>query len=222
MPDLSSQTVYVTGAGGRLGRVLMRHLHDAGARVVALDLQRPDGDALAHAAAVDLADESAVEQAFADAAAAAGRPDALVHVAGSWDGRPLLETSLADWEAQLRPNLTTAFLCFREAARHMAEGDGGRLVGIASRQGADGAPAQQAAYAAAKAGVVRLVEACAAEFEGRGITAAAVAPSMILFGNEAPGTKGISADEVAATCAQLCATRQAANGEVLRLYGTAE
>ena len=200
----------------------MRHLHDAGARVVALDLQRPDGDALAHAAAVDLADESAVEQAFADAAAAAGRPDALVHVAGSWDGRPLLETSLADWEAQLRPNLTTAFLCFREAARHMAQGDGGRLVGIASRQGADGAPAQQAAYAAAKAGVVRLVEACAAEFEGRGITAAAVAPSMILFGNEEPGTKGISADEVAATCAQLCATRQAANGEVLRLYGTAE
>ena len=222
MSDLSAQTVYVTGAGGRLGRVLLRHLQDAGATVVALDLVRPDIDGLAHAAAVDLADEEAVVAAFAAAVEAVGAPDALVHVAGSWDGRPLVETSLADWNGQIQPNLTTAFLCFREAARHMLQSDGGRLVGIASRQGADGAPAQQAAYAAAKAGVVRLVEACAAEFEGRGITATAVAPSTILFGNEAPGTPGISADEVAATCAQLCATRQAANGEVVRLYGTAD
>ena len=220
MPDLSDRTVYLTGAGGRLGGVLIRHLHEAGARVAALDLQVPGADRLAHAAAVDLADEAAVASAFSEAVAAVGRPDALVHVAGSWDGRPLLETSLADWNGQLQANLTTAFLCFREAARHMAAGDGGRLVGIASRQGADGAPAQQAAYAAAKAGVVRLVEACAAEFEGRGIAATAVAPSMILFGTEPAGTPGISADEVAATCAQLCATRQAANGEVVRLYGT--
>jgi NAD(P)-dependent dehydrogenase (short-subunit alcohol dehydrogenase family) len=220
MPDLSNQTIYVTGAGGRLARVLIRHLQDAGGRVVGLDLQKPDVNGLAHAAAVDLADEAAVEAAFAAAAEAAGAPDALVHVAGSWDGRPLLETSLADWNGQIQPNLTTAFLCFREAARLMAQHDGGRIVGIASRQGADGAPAQQAAYAAAKAGVVRLVEACAAEFEGKGIAATAIAPSMILFGDEDAGTKGISAEEVAATCAQLCATRQAANGEVVRLYGT--
>ena len=219
MPDLSNHILYVTGAGGRLARVLIRHLQEAGGRVVGLDLREPEADGLTYAAAVDLTDESAVEAAFAAAAEAVGAPTALVHVAGSWDGRPLLETSLADWNGQIQPNLTTAFLCFREAARLMAAGDGGRLVGIASRQGADGAPAQQAAYAASKAGVVRLVEACAAEFEGRGIAATAIAPSMILFGDEDAGTPGVAADEVAAMCAQLCATRQAANGEVVRLYG---
>lgn len=97
---------------------------------------------------------------------------------------------------------------------------GGRLVAVASGQGADGGVAEQGPYSAAKAGVVRLVEAVAAEQDGR-ITAVAVAPSMILFGGEEPGTRGVSVEAIADLCVYLAGEGGGIhNGEVLRAYGT--
>ncbi len=222
--DLSGKTVIVTGAFGRLGRVLTRRLLADGATVAGIDARSADpvvaSDRL-HLFKADLGDEAAVEQAFERIAEEVGPPDALVHAVGMWDAAPFAETSLEAWETMLRVNLTSAFLCFREAVRRMEanrNGSAGRLVGIASRQGADGGIAEQAAYSASKAGVVRLVEAVAAEWGARGITAAAVAPSTILFG-EADGD-GVSAEHVAALCAMLCTEESAAhNGTVLRAYG---
>ncbi len=221
--DLSGKTVLVTGAFGRLGRVLTRRLLEDGATVAGIDAQSADpivaSDRL-HLFKADLGDEAAVARAFAEVAEAVGPPDALVHAVGMWDGTPFAETSLEAWERMLRVNLTSAFLCFREAVRRMAvrPGSGGRLVGIASQQGADGGVAEQAAYSASKAGVVRLVEAVAAEYAGTGITAAAVAPSTILFGERAGA--GVPAEEVAALCAMLCSDEGAAHsGTVVRAYG---
>lgn len=219
-PDLSDTAVVVTGAGGRLGRILVARVVAAGARVVALDAVAPDDlpDGVAVRTA-DLTDEAAVEAAFAEAEQEAGALGALVHAVGMWDGQPLAETPLADWRRMLDVNLTSAFLCFREAARRMGTPGGGRLVAIASRQGADRGVAEQAAYSASKAGVVRLVEAAAAEYEGR-ITAAAVAPSTLLFDGDGGG--GVAAEAVADLCVYLCGDGGAIhNGAVLRAYGTA-
>ena len=134
--------------------------------------------------------------------------------------RPLAETTLDDWRSLLDLNLTASFLTVREAVRHFLRDGGGRVIGIASRQGADRAPAQQAAYGASKAGLIRLLEATAAEYAGNDIQAVAVAPSMILFGGE--DADGVRADDLAAMCAYLCADAGAAhNGATLRMYGTA-
>lgn len=216
--DLSGTTVVLTGAFGRLGRVLTRTLVASGATVAGIDSQSTDpvvdSDRL-HLFRADLADESAVADVFDRIESEVGAPDALVHTVGMWAGTPFAETALSDWETMLRVNLTSAFLCFREAVRHMP--GGGRLVGIASKQGADGGVAEQAAYSASKAGVVRLVEAVADEYDGR-ITAAAVAPSAILFGGSGDG---VPAERVADLCAYLCSDAGAAhNGAVLRAYGT--
>lgn len=222
-PDLTGSVAVVTGARGRLGRLVVRRLLEDGTRVAALDLVPPDDlPAGALALGADLADERAVAGALARVAREVGPPTALVHTVGMWNGGPLVETGLETWERVMRVNLTSAFLCFREAARVMlAGGRGGRLVGIASRQGADRAPAEQAAYAASKAGVVRLVEAMAAEYAGRGITAAAIAPSSILFGDEGPEVKGVAAEAVAELCAYLCGPGGAVHsGTVVRAYGT--
>lgn len=222
--DLSDRTVVVTGAGGRLGRVLVRHLAEAcGARVAALDLAPPSGlPARARAIGADLGDEAAVAEAFDAVEAALGVPHALVHAVGMWDGAPLAETALADWNRMLRVNLTSTFLCFREAVRRLRAADApGRLVALASMQGADRGVAEQAAYAASKAGVVRLVEAVTAEHAPAGITAAAVAPSMILFGDEGPDARGVTAADVAALCAYLCGDGGGVHaGSVLRAYGS--
>ena len=143
-------------------------------------------------------------------------PEAEVYV----DGGPLAEPTLDDWRSLLDLNLTASFLTVREAVRHFLRDGGGRVIGIASRQGADRAPAQQAAYGASKAGLIRLLEATAAEYAGNDIQAVAVAPSMILFGGE--DADGVRADDLAAMCAYLCADAGAAhNGATLRMYGTA-
>lgn len=220
--DLSGKTIVLTGAFGRLGRILTRQLIDDGATVVGLDQRTADpvvdSDRL-HLVKADLATEAGVAEAFSAAKGAAGPADGLIHTVGMWDGQPFAETSLEDWETMMRVNLTSAFLCFREAVRQMQAGGGGRLVGMASRQGADEGVAEQSAYSAAKAGIVRLVEAVTAELGEAGITAAAVAPSTILFGDDG---EGIRAEEVARLCAHLCTDEGGAEhaGTVVRIYGT--
>lgn len=221
--SLSDCVVVVTGAGGRLGQVLTSRLAGQGARVAALDRAEPDTlppDARSFSA--DLTSEKDVVEVFESIRDTMGRMDALVHTVGMWAGQPLTETRFADWRSMMSVNLDSTFLCFREAARHMLSGGGGRLVGITSQQGAGRGVAEQAAYSASKAGVVRLVEAVAAEYRGRGISAVAVAPSTIRFGDEEAPTEGVRVEAVAGLCAYLCAQgADVHNGTVLRAFGTA-
>lgn len=223
--DLTDTTVVVTGVLGRLGRVLSQRLLSYGATVAGVDARLADrfvdSDRL-HLFEADLADEAAVAEVFGTLAERLGPLDACIHTVGMWAGAPFEATTLEDWETMLRVNLTSTFLCFREAVRQLrSAGKGGRLVAIAAKQGAEGGVAEQAAYSASKAGVVRLVEAVAAEYAGDGITAAAVAPSMILFGGEDAATQGVSAERVADLCAYLASEAGTAHtGTVVRAYGS--
>lgn len=221
--DLSGHVVVITGAAGRLGRRMTEAFAEKGATVAAVDVESeipfPKG-AEGQPFTADLLDEEEVEACFRQIRGALGPTDVLVHAVGGWAAKPLLETSLEDFDRLVRVNLFSAFLCFREAARQM-EGRGGRLIGIASGQGADGGVAEQYAYSASKAGVMRLVEAAADEFEGTGITAHAIAPSVILFDGET-GRKGVPAERLVDLALYLCSSAgKALNGDTLRAYGTA-
>ncbi len=219
-PDLTDRVIVVTGAGGRLGRVVARHLAEAGARVAGLD--RADHDTGDLSVRADVTDPAAVDAALDQVADVLGEPDGLVHTVGMWAGTPFVETTLSEWRTVLDVNLTSTFVVFHAAARRMmAAGQTGRLVALASGQGADRGVAQQAAYSASKAGVVRLVEAVAAEYRADEVSAAAVAPSMILFGDEGPDARGVEADEIARLCVTLCGPAGAVHdGSVLRAYGS--
>ncbi|MBE2185303.1 MAG: SDR family oxidoreductase [Rhodothermales bacterium] len=223
MNILQGRIVAITGAGGHLGRVLVRRFVEAGATVVAIvgseasafDLPF-DESREAWAYVADVTDEAAVCETFDAMAREVGPLDLLVHAVGAWEASPLSDTSLRAWQNQLDVNLTSTFLCFREASKHMV-GHGGRLVAFASRQGADRGAMEQAAYSAAKAGVVRLVEAAAQEFQGH-ITAHAIAPSHLV--DEAGEAGGVLCDDVAKMCVALATPLgDAFNGQVLRLYG---
>jgi 3-oxoacyl-[acyl-carrier protein] reductase len=211
---MNDQRVVVTGASGRLGRVLVRMFEDHGAIVTAVD-RAPSEVGARRFVEGDLSDETSAKSVF-DTIARSGAPDVVVHAVGMWGETPVDTTSLSDWRTVFDINLTSTFLCFREALRCMTSG--GRLIAFAAGQGADRAAPRQAAYSAAKAGVVRLVEATDAEVRDRGIRAFAIAPSMILFGeDDGPGTRDI---DLARLCLYLASDAgRSLAGSVIRSYG---
>src|SRR2546428_13839680 len=103
----------------------------------------------------------------------------LQDVVGGWKGGlPLHETPVEEWEGMLTLNLTSAFLCSRAVLPHMLERKSGRIVNISSRTAVVPAP-RQAAYSAAKAGVIALTRTLAEEVKASGINVNYVLPSLL-------------------------------------------
>jgi 3-oxoacyl-[acyl-carrier protein] reductase len=181
--------VVVTGAAGGVGAALTRHLLGRGRAVVGLDLA-PFPAPIAQASgftgfAADIADEAAVEAAFA-AAAAQGPIAALVANAAvtDLDHHEVLDLPYAIWARVLRVNLDGAFLTARAAARHMTGGAGaagGNIVFVTSSLARlDEAKPGDAPYCASKAGVEMLARVLALELAPRRINVNTVFPRAIL------------------------------------------
>jgi len=177
---MEGRQVVVSGGAGALGRAVVQAFVDAGARVHVPVRGSVPADAIegvSYVAAIDLTDEVAVARFYA------GLPDGLwasVHVAGGFAMAGITETTLAQLRAQLDMNLTSAFLCCREAVRRFRSrpGAGGRLVNVTSRAALQPAGGKTA-YTLAKAGVVALTQALADELAGERILVNAVAPGTI-------------------------------------------
>lgn len=214
--------VLVTGASGRLGRVVTTTFSEAGAEVLGVDTD-PSAANVANCYTADLTNEASVTELFRRLEQDGVVLRAVVHTVGMWDGRPLVETDLDRWRLVMDVNLTSTFLVFREALRSRARlnlTESLRLIAFASGQGADRGRSKQAAYSAGKAGVMRLVEAVAEEYAEDSVTTHAIAPSMILFEGMAD-EKGIPVQDLANLCLILAGPAgEALNGAVVRAYGT--
>lgn len=221
--DLKGKVIAVTGSDGRLGQQVVQLLARQGATIAAIVLDEADAahipfpaDAEGWAFPCNVTDPDDVARCFDGINRQFGGLDVLVHTVGGWAASDLQETTFDEWNRIVHLNLTSTFLCFREASRYMT-GRKGRLIAITSSQGADRGVAGQAAYSAAKAGVIRLVEATAAEFRGH-VTAHAIAPSTLVGPGETGD--GVRASEVAEVCLFLCGSGgDALNGATLRAYG---
>ncbi|RME95444.1 MAG: SDR family oxidoreductase [Alphaproteobacteria bacterium] len=126
----------------------------------------------------DVADAAGVERALAQMRSRYGRLDALVNNAGIAIFRPLLETSLEDWQNILAVNLTGAFICSQAAIALMRESGGGAIVNIGSISGLR-ASTLRVAYGTSKAGIFHLTKQQAAELGEFGIRANAIAPGPV-------------------------------------------
>ncbi|NND71836.1 MAG: SDR family oxidoreductase [Rhodothermales bacterium] len=213
MVDFESKLVVVTGADGNLGTRVVKAFSDKGARVVRVVRKKTGRET--DTFACDVTSEASVQDCFEEIGNRYGSIFCLVHTVGMWSMSPIIETSLESWRSMMAVNLDSTFLCFREAIRIMDST--GRLLAIASRQGADGGAANQAAYSASKGGLVRLVESTAAEYAGTQITVNAIAPYQISTG---PGKPGASPEDIAGTCVFLCSAHAASiSGTVIRMFG---
>jgi NAD(P)-dependent dehydrogenase (short-subunit alcohol dehydrogenase family) len=119
-----------------------------------------------------------VTRAFAAAAQRFSRLDALVNNAGIAVFKPLLETTLDDWQRTLAVNLTGAFLCVQAAAPQMREAGGGAIVNVTSISGFR-ASTLRVAYGTSKAALAHLTKQQAAELAALGIRVNAVAPGPV-------------------------------------------
>lgn len=173
MNGFVAQNILVTGANRGIGRACVDVLAQAGARIAAADILVPNETvsglsqhAKGHLSlACDVADETSVDAMFRQLDQKFGPLDAVVHCAGVIDERPLLKTSMKDFDRIIGINLRGSFLVGREAIRRM-DGREGRVVLTASDLGVSGRETFSP-YVASKHGVIGLVRSWAKEFSPR-------------------------------------------------------
>jgi 3-oxoacyl-[acyl-carrier protein] reductase len=197
MFDLSGKCALVTGASGGIGGAIARALHAQGATVGLSGTRRDALDSLAgelkdraHVLPCDLTDSAAVDALVGQAEQAMGQLDILVNNAGLTRDGLAMRMKDEDWQKVLEVDLTAGFRLARASLRGMMKRRWGRIIGITSIVGVTGNPGQ-VNYAAAKAGMIGMSKALAAEVASRGITVNCVAPGFI----QSPMTDALNAQQ---------------------------
>ena len=171
---LAGSVVVVTGASGDLGQVIVDGFLDAGACVSGLDIQPGParyecGNPEYMACSADLTNEEQVARTFEQIVSRWGRVDVLVNAAGGSHSPDILDTTASLWREELERNLTTAFLCSKAALTTMVLRRFGVVVNLSSANAVTGVG--EAAYSAAKAGLIALTYNIAVRYGRGGIRA---------------------------------------------------
>jgi NAD(P)-dependent dehydrogenase (short-subunit alcohol dehydrogenase family) len=189
---LATRVALVTGAGSGIGRAIAHRLAAEGAcvavsdvdgsaaRTVAAEISGPD---TAVAVELDVSEEDAVAAGFRAAVLAFGGVDLVVNNAGLSISKPLLDTTIGDWDRQHGVLARGSFLVSQQAARIMVEqAMGGDIVYIVSKNGVFAGP-DNIAYGAAKADQAHQVRLLAAELGRHGIRVNGINPDAVVRGS---------------------------------------
>jgi rhamnulose-1-phosphate aldolase/alcohol dehydrogenase len=193
---LAGRIALVTGGAGGIGSATAERYLREGACVMLADI---DEAALAETVAglsakfgpdvvrstlMNVTDEAAVTQAYADMAVAFGGVDILVSNAGIASSAPVEDTSLEMWNRNMAILSTGYFLVSREAFKVMRTQDiGGAVVFVASKNGLAASP-NASAYCTAKASEIHLARCLALEGAEAGIRVNVVNPDAVLRGSK--------------------------------------
>ncbi len=179
---LSGKVAIVTGAAGGIGRSTVKLLVAHGVQVVVEDIN-PAVNEFAQAGKVvalvgDAAEEATAVRIVQLTLESFGKLDILVNNAGKTLNKPLLETSVADWDSIMAINARGYFLHAREAVQAMLPAGGGSIVNVASIVSIVGMK-MTAAYAASKGAIAQLTQVIALEYGEQGIRANAIGAGVI-------------------------------------------
>jgi len=199
MFGLEGKCALVTGASGGIGSEIAKALAKQGAKVAlsgtrvdALEKVKAEIGDKAVITPGDLGNAEATDKLLKDAETALGQIDILVNNAGLTRDNLAMRMKDEDWQKVIDVNLTAGFRLSRAVMRGMMKRRWGRIIGITSIVGVTGNPGQ-ANYAAAKAGMIGMSKALAAEVASRGITVNCVAPGFIAT----PMTDALTEDQKA-------------------------
>lgn len=210
MSRLEGKVAVITGAGRKkgLGEAIAKRFAEEGATVVITDIGKASGEHLPegnigtsaemeqvaeairqetggtiHTMVCDVRSEEDIVRTITDTVDTCGRLDIVVNNAGiGYIMKPLMEMSIDEWDVVLDVNLRGPFLFTKHAAaQFIKQGDGGRIINIASQAAKSPAPLL-VHYTSSKHGMIGLTRTAAAELGEHGITVNAVCPNHVTTG----------------------------------------
>ena len=185
---LNGKRVFITGAGGGIGRATAEKCAAEGAAVICADLHATTAEATAAAIRAaggravtvigNLTQQEACTAMFAEGAGAFGGIDVIFNNAGIClgDDSGPVETPLDAWDATIAANLTSVFLCCKAGIPHLQAAGGGVIINNASIVALVGSAYPQIAYTAAKGGVLSMTRELAIMYARKNIRAVAICP----------------------------------------------
>jgi NAD(P)-dependent dehydrogenase (short-subunit alcohol dehydrogenase family) len=179
---LDGSVAIVTGAAGGIGSAVLRQLRQAGAAVVAEDIDpavegmAADDDGVAPLQG-DAADAQTAREAVELAVSRFGRLDVVVNNAGRFLLKPIVDTTDDEWDGLMATNVRSVFVHCRAALPHLVAA-GGAIVNVSSISGVIGLPAQ-GAYCATKGAIAQITRQLAIEHASDGVRVNAVAPGAV-------------------------------------------
>jgi 2-deoxy-D-gluconate 3-dehydrogenase len=190
--SLEGKVAIVTGSGRGIGQGIALGLADAGANVVVTARTVSDIDATASeirakgvkalAVPADVRISEQIKHLADMTTNEFGTIDILVNNAGGAFKADTMEMSERGWDAIIRENLTSIFLCTQEVSKVMIAHGKGSIINISSIIAFESFP-YNAAYAASKAGIINLTKTLAVELAKHDIRVNAIAPGYTATAN---------------------------------------
>jgi NAD(P)-dependent dehydrogenase (short-subunit alcohol dehydrogenase family) len=204
MGQLDGKVAIVTGGGSGIGKGIAKAFVDEGCSVV---IAARNGDRLKTAAEelagdagvvvaipTDVTDEDQMVNLFAKTMERFGRLDILVSNAGAFDGAPIEDLTMEQWQRVLQVNVTGPFLGAREAFRIMKKQGGGRIINIGSIS-AQRPRHSSSPYSTSKYAVTGLTHSLALEGRDHGIAVSVLHPGNVMVERRADGKSTTGRDE---------------------------
>ncbi|MDM3290224.1 2-dehydro-3-deoxy-D-gluconate 5-dehydrogenase KduD [Citrobacter sp. Ce105] len=188
---LEGKIAIVTGCDTGLGQGMAAALAEAGCDIVGVNRKIPHETAEIinglgrrfMAIQADLSQQDALTNIVTQAVAAFGRVDILVNNAGTIRRQDALDFSEKDWDDVMNLNLKSVFFLSQAVARQfLAQGNGGKIINIASMLSFQGG-IRVPSYTASKSGVLGITRLLANEWAPQGINVNAIAPGYMATNN---------------------------------------
>lgn len=189
--NLSGKVAIVTGCDTGLGQGMTLGLAQAGCDIVGVNRKIPEETAAKiialgrrfMAIQADLSKQDAIDDIVSKTVAEMGRVDILVNNAGTIRREDALTFSEKNWDDVINLNLKSVFFLSQAVARQfIAQGEGGKIINIASMLSFQGG-IRVPSYTASKSGVLGITRLLANEWATHNINVNAIAPGYMATNN---------------------------------------
>jgi NAD(P)-dependent dehydrogenase (short-subunit alcohol dehydrogenase family) len=174
------RTLLITGAAGGIGRATVKLFAESGWKVIGVDRSEFGEDFPADGLFIqsDISEPRNLEYIYEHARGFSACLDAVIHNAAMQVNKPLIETTVEEWDAVMASNLRSVFLGAKLAYPLLKAGGGGAIVNVSSVHAVQ-TSMNVSAYAASKGGLLALTRAMAIEFAADNIRVNAILPGAV-------------------------------------------